>query len=736
MKDKDIRGNANTDTTNNESMYRALFEQATDGILIIDFEGNVLDVNASMCNIFGYLRDELLQMNFSSFIEPDHLKSRPLNFKSIFSGKHGFSDRKMLHRNGEIIYAEINAKKFDDTKIIIIIHDISERVKNHNIVLKSEENIKSIIENTNISYILIDKNLNIVAFNNLSQKKSKLFLQKEFKAGDYFLDTIPKERKDFVLQNLQEVVKGNPSEYDSEYKLPDGSQMHIKINKWPIRDTNNEVIGICISSTDITQRKIAELEKEKVSHQLNERVKELTTLYQVGHIFEQEDKSIEKLLQEIVDILPLGWQYPEVTAARIIVGDVEVKTVNFRTSPYTQTASFFIANTKTGVIEIVYLKEMPSEEEGPFLQEERKMINMLADILRINISRRRETEALKKSEANLQTIFKTTETAYTLFDKNLRVISFNQQSSNLAKKEFAKKMTLNASFFDFVREENKDKIAGLAQKVLDKGKTLGFETSFDQENGSFNWYEIKLIPVNDSHKTILGLMITINNINERKQFDKQTRKQLELLKDLSFITSHELRHEYTKLHSIVHLLNNDDKLNAEEQHLVMEGLKSFGKINSIIYKINDKITFGQVSDYEHLTYKKNAIEKVLLVDDDMITNFLHSRVLQKHFEKEKINEANSVDKAIAYLKEHDKSGNHLIFLDLNMGHKSGWDFLQEYEEFKVQSPVIILSSSIDPADKEKAKQFEIVKNFVSKPLRFEVIEKLKQQGLIKASTSQ
>lgn len=130
------------------------------------------------------------------------------------------------------------------------------------------------------------------------------------------------------------------------------------------------------------KKKETTLEEEKyVRHLLGERIKELTTLYKASQILQDETRPPEIVLDELVSILPAGWQYPDITEARIVTGRRQYKTPGFNTTYHRQSAFFFISDEKKGSIEVAYRKKKPAEVEGPFLSEERSLINMLAEML-------------------------------------------------------------------------------------------------------------------------------------------------------------------------------------------------------------------------------------------------------------------------------------------------------------------------------------------------------------------
>src|SRR6187431_346883 len=91
--------------------YHFLFEQATDAIMVTDFNGNFKNANSSLCAMFGYTRQELLELNVRALLDEEHVKAKPLRFDLLAAGQSVFSERKMVHKSGTVIYVEANAKK-------------------------------------------------------------------------------------------------------------------------------------------------------------------------------------------------------------------------------------------------------------------------------------------------------------------------------------------------------------------------------------------------------------------------------------------------------------------------------------------------------------------------------------------------------------------------------------------------------------------------------------------------
>ena len=141
---------------------------------------------------------------------------------------------------------------------------------------------------------------------------------------------------------------------------------------------------------------------QRALHHLGERVKELTALHSTARLFQEDDGNTERLLAKLVALLPGSWQYPDITAARIRFNRIEVTTPNYRVTPWVQQSDFMCQGNHFGVIEVVYLEERPPEVEGPFLSEERHLINSLAEMLSIHLDSKLSRDALQKAHDELE----------------------------------------------------------------------------------------------------------------------------------------------------------------------------------------------------------------------------------------------------------------------------------------------------------------------------------------------
>ncbi len=134
------------------------------------------------------------------------------------------------------------------------------------------------------------------------------------------------------------------------------------------------------------------------------------------------------------------------------------------------------------------------------------------------------------------------------------------------------------------------------------------------------------------------------------------------------------------------------------------------------------------------------LNQILLIDDSFDDNYLHQRLLEQMDIAEKIAVAYDGQEALAYLSG---TGNFseqeplhpqpdLIFLDINMPRMNGWEFLKFYRELPEDERggvvIVMLTTSLNPDDRSKAKELDLISTFLPKPLTKEMVEKVLQEN--------
>ncbi len=135
---------------------------------------------------------------------------------------------------------------------------------------------------------------------------------------------------------------------------------------------------------------------------LNERIKELDCLYSISEIsYLKQNSSLHEVFYDILEVLPKGWQYPEITCAKIVLDGKDFTTSNYISTPFCQSSNISVNKKNRGFIEVAYLKKTAELDEGPFLKEERKLIDSIGKKLSLIIKRHEDVKEKKTLESKL-----------------------------------------------------------------------------------------------------------------------------------------------------------------------------------------------------------------------------------------------------------------------------------------------------------------------------------------------
>jgi len=336
---------------------------------------------------------------FESVIKPNAercFKGEPVDFEM----KHNYpeyGERYMLVSNYPL--------KNDDgevTGMVVVTRDVTVSKMAAEGLRESEEKYRSLVEATS-DWIWEVDNDGVYTYTNskimdiLGYEPGEIIGKTPF---DFMVPNDQKRLTEWFRDILESCKSFEGLENTNIHK--DGRHVLLETSGVPIFDADGNLLGYRGIDRDITRRKLAEEALQKRTDALAERVKELNCLYGISDLVEKPGVSLDKILQGVVDLIPPSWQHPEITCSRIILKDKEVRTRNFRESVWKQAQNIVVYGKTIGTLEVCYFEERPEHDEGPFLTEERLLIDAVAERLGKTVERRQAEEALQEAHNGLE----------------------------------------------------------------------------------------------------------------------------------------------------------------------------------------------------------------------------------------------------------------------------------------------------------------------------------------------
>ena len=278
----------------------------------------------------------------------------------------------------------------------------------------------------------------------------------------------------------------------------------------------------------ITEHGQAEKALQQRTHDLGERVKELTGLYSISRILERHDIPLEKYLELIVEVFPPAWQYSEITCARIIFNGREFITENFRETIWRQASDLIVHGERAGLVEVFYLEERPELDEGPFLKEERNLIADIAVRLGETIKRKQAEAQLEAAEARYRDLYNNAPDMYVSFDQQTAtIIECNQTLATAA--GYTREEIIGRSIFDMYHPDGVENAKKVFQLFVKKGEIKNAELQLQRKDGSKIEVSVNILAVRDEEGKILYCKSSWRDISDRKQMESETRQLREEL---------------------------------------------------------------------------------------------------------------------------------------------------------------------------------------------------------------
>ena len=356
-----------------------LYDLAPVGYFTLDKHGIILEVNLTGAQLLGAEKGLLVNRRFTSFVDTESQDAFHSCLKELFKRGAGQSrELKMLTTDGTSFSSWIEATpvatRGDLSRCQVAVIDVT------------KAQYRAIFREARDGIVLVDaKTGNIINCNPEFERQTGRTLDKLRNMKIW--QTRPPERMAAAEQRFHEIRKaGSGSSSELEFQKPNGDVVPVEFTSKMVTIQGKTYLQSMVR--DITERK-------QIERDMGERLKELRCLYSISQISGRVEISLNEVCQEVANLLPPGWQYPEITCSRIIINEDEFRTENYTDADWRQCANIKVRGGKIGMVEVGYLEERPAVDEGPFLKEERALINAVADYLAGIIERKQAEEEIR-----------------------------------------------------------------------------------------------------------------------------------------------------------------------------------------------------------------------------------------------------------------------------------------------------------------------------------------------------
>ncbi|MHC4483485.1 MAG: ATP-binding protein, partial [Planctomycetota bacterium] len=316
-----------------------------------------------------------------------------------------------------------------------------------------------------------------------------------------------------------------------------------------------------------TQQLLAhERELETANHNLEERIKDLDCLYGVASSI-QKHKTMNAVFRDVLSLIPAGWHHPEITRAKLRYDGKEYVLEPFDETQWRLSSDIVVGGKKRGSVEVYYIEERPPLDEGPFLKEERNLINGIAHALSGAAERKQAEQALAQERNMLRTLIDNLPDFIYIKDAKSRFTACNAAISNFMGAATPHEL-IGKTDFDYYPQKQASEYYADEQEIIRSGQPL---INKDEPNagqtGTLRWIMTSKLPLRDSEGKVAGIVGISRDITERKEAEKRLQEAKEAAEFASkaksqFLTnmSHEIR---TPLNAIIGISKTLSKYNTK-----------------------------------------------------------------------------------------------------------------------------------------------------------------------------
>ncbi len=500
----------------------SLLEQAPFPVLISGMQdGHIRYCNPRLAELLGVNRDGLLEVPITRFYRNPRLRD---TFVAQVKSQGSVADVELQWQNGkgEPIDAIVSSSIIEfrnQPALLSTVIDITRRRQVEEEIERERTKFHTVFRSIPDLVWLKDPNGVYLACNKAFERFIGAPQSVITGGSDY--DFVDRALADFFRANDQKAIDaGRPVTNEEWLVFADGSfQGMFETIKTPIFHGDGTILGVLGISRDISERR-------RTERDLRERIKEQRCLYAVSALVEETGQPLSEQLQLIANQVCLGWQFPDITTVQLECAGLSVTSPHFEATPWMQVVETASKQGQHIRLTVAYREERPQEDEGPFLQEERRLAEAIVSRLAGALDRRHAATLIRERDQLIATMFAQTADAIVLVDQQtLRFVECNEvahRGLGYTREEFGR-LTVADIQADHSATQILNKTIGAV-----KGETLQFETRHRHKDGSLRDVALTLRPITLNEQRLISAVW--QDITEHKAREQKIKENAERLR--------------------------------------------------------------------------------------------------------------------------------------------------------------------------------------------------------------
>ena len=511
-------------------MLSQALEKSPMSVLLTDREGVIQYVNPQFLNDSGYHREELIGQSVSvvqSGRTPTEVYSDL--WQTILSGNVWRGQIQNRRKDGGLFWEEETVAPITDehgeiVSFLGVKTDITEQrlaeqaIHRFGALLQASFNEIYLFDAESLRFLQVSEG----AMANLGYSRNELSLLTPLDLEK----TLDRQRFEHLVAPLrtgdQRVLI-----FDTVHTRNDGSTYPAEVHLQLMPEDPPVFLAVI---EDTTERREAEEALRAQAWSLGERVKELNCINRISAILQQYEQPLRERLSRVVEAIPPGWQYPEITAARIILEDESCSTSNFRMTRWRLEQEIAIKGRRCGVVEVCLLEPDGAE---PFLDEERNLLNVIAEMVGRIVERQQRIEELDDARRRLQQAQQIALIGDWDYDLETGRITWSDQVYRLYERDPVLGPPTYDELTSWFDEEGRQAIAAHIRQATESGKPQPYEVRLRLPSGREVCHAVTTLARRNAEGKIAGTYGVVQDVTERKNLEASLRRKSVELHDLN-----------------------------------------------------------------------------------------------------------------------------------------------------------------------------------------------------------